>query len=178
MEASNNYRPDGDWMIYVFAALIIIVFSFFTFGCTTQRKAVSYMNNHAFQGAQYCASAFPVRDSVIYKEGQTKVVSHIDTIQGKVIGCPNYFDQPTKTIYVKCPPSTRRTDTIYRTDTIMSIRENTAQISALTIERDKYSTELKQAENGRSKWREWFLISWGVVAFVFAGITLLKLKII
>lgn len=179
MEASNNYRPDEDWVIYAFAAIIIIVFSFFAFGCTMQRQAVKYMNNHAFQAAQYCAGAFPVKDSIIYKEGQTKVISHTDTIAGQQINCPPaVVNGKEKIVTVKCPPSIRRTDTIYRTDTITSIRENTAQISALAIQRDKYSTELKEAKDGRRNWRKWALITWAFIAVGAGGFIMSKLKFI
>lgn len=166
-------------MIYVIAALAIILFSLLAFGCTTQRQAVKYMNNHAFAAATYCAGSFPVRDSVIYKEGETKTISHTDTIAGKHIDCPPaVVNGKEKIITIKCPPSLIRTDTIYRTDTITSIRENTAQIQALTIQRDKYSGELKQAKNGRNNWRKWALITWAFITVGAAGFIMSKLKII
>lgn len=141
--------------------------------CTTQRKATKYFDQHGFQAAQYCAAAFPVRDSTIFIPGQIKVIHHTDTIPGDSIPCPEQLPgQPPAVVH--CPPSIHTTDTIIRHDTTLVIRENTAKTAALQQQLTLSIDRTEKAENGRGNWRKRALWTWGILLFVGGGYILYK----
>jgi hypothetical protein len=161
-------------------ALLVLFLGFLLTGCTTQRKAVKYFDNHGFAAAQYCAGAYPVKDSTVYLHGQTTVVHHTDTIPGDSIPCPvekGTLNQGTP-VYVHCPPSTHTIDTITRTDTTVLYRENTARVAALTGQLAVNTDRAEKAENGRGKWRLRALITWGILALGGGAFVAAKFKII
>jgi hypothetical protein len=173
MEVRNNYSIADCIMI----ALAIIFLGWILTGCTTEKKAVRYMNAHGFQAAEYCAAAFPVKDSTVYLPGQTTVIHHTDTVPGEVIPCPAQKPgEPTAAVH--CPPSTNTVDTITRVDTLRIKTENTAKIAALTGQLAVITSRAANAENGRGNWRRWCLITWGILALGGGVFVAAKFKII
>ena len=170
-------RNDFNVADWVLIASAILFFGWLLTGCTTEKKAVRYMNTHGFQAAEYCAGAFPIRDSTIYLPGQTRIVHHTDTIPGEVIPCPDQKPgQPPAS--VSCPPSTNTIDTVTRVDTLRIKTENTAKITALTGQLAVTISRAANAENGRGNWRRWCLITWGILALGGGVFVAAKFKII
>lgn len=147
-------------------------------GCVTERRATRYMQTHGFFAASYCASAFPVKDTVVFKPGRQPVIPAPDTIliPGDSIPCPVSI-VPEK---VKCPDGTiiKIPYPVPVHDTMVITRENTAKAAALQSSLDKQSTSLQNAENGRKKWRQWALITWAILAVGIAGFVMSKFRII
>ena len=170
----KNEIHTADWVLI---ALAILFFGWLLTGCTTEKKVVRYMDAHGFQAAEYCAGAFPVKDSTIYLPGQTTVVRHTDTIPGETIQCPPQLPGEAAAT-VKCPPSIVTHDTATRVDTLRIKTENTAKIAALTGQLAVTTTRAEKAKNGRDKWRRWCLITWGILALGGGALVAAKFKII
>lgn len=170
----KNEINTADWVLI---ALAILFFGWLLAGCTTEKKAVRYMNAHGFQAAEYCAGAYPVKDSTIYLPGETTIVHHTDTVPGEVIPCPE--QQPGQPpISIICPPSTNTVDTITRVDTLRIKTENTAKIVALTGQLAVSTDRADKAENGRRKWRLRAIITWAALALGGGAFVAAKFKII
>lgn len=178
---NSNHNPTPEqWAIWILWGIMVLWAMILISSCTTERKATNYMNNHAFAAANYCASAFPVRDSIIYKTGQTITKSDTTYLRGDSIACPpvDHIPEAGKLVYVKCSPSKIIHDSIFKTDTINVIRENTAKTAALTGQLAIITTKQKEAENGRRKWRQRALITWAICLIGIGGFTLTKFKIL
>ena len=173
MEVRNNYSIADCIMI----TLAIIFLGWILTRCNTPQKAARTFDKHPLEAAEYCAGAFPVRDSTIYLPGQTTIVHHTDTIPGEIIPCPEQQPgQPPAS--VSCPPSTNTVDTVTRVDTLRIKTENTAKIAALTGQLAISTDRAEKAENGRDKWRRWCLITWGILALGGGAYAAAKFKII
>lgn len=106
--------------------LVIIVLVIFFASCTPNRKfakAVRTMDNDPEQAAWYCATKFPVKDTIIYRDSVT-----YDTIIND-----NYIHD-TATIHdtttiTKSSPAKTLVKTVYKVKEI--VRENTAKVKAL-----------------------------------------------
>lgn len=48
----------------IYKSFIIWVFWVTLFGCTTQKKAVKYFDNHNTEAASYCSDRFPVQETI------------------------------------------------------------------------------------------------------------------
>lgn len=173
-----------------------LLIGFLLCGCMTQRKAVRYMQDHAFAAASYCASAFPVRDSVAYVPGK-RVLLPGDTIliPGRVIPCPQtgsvtippytppntggqvvVSDEP---YLIHCPASRLITDTLLRTDTVTVWRENTAKTAAMRgelaqLRADSTRAILVRAKATKRGWLMWG--TWITLALVIAGWLFIRSK--
>lgn len=169
----NNPDKIVKWILIGIAVLwaMLLITS-----CTTEKKAVGYMNSHAFTAAQYCANAFPVRDSVIYKHS---IKTDTLTVQGEPATIYDTILQNGKEIIVEkkipCPPVQVVQHTNY--DTAFVIRENTAKTAALSNQLAIITSKQKDAENGRRKWRQWALITWAIIAVGGSGYLFAKFKI-
>lgn len=60
----KNQTSKEENILLIVAILIAILLLCMFSACTTQRKATKYFDNHGFQAAKYCATSFPVKDSV------------------------------------------------------------------------------------------------------------------
>lgn len=159
--------------IDILIAFLIILIAFLS-SCTTQRKATKYFNQHGFEAAKYCAAAFPIRDSTIYIPGETVVKSDTVTIEGDSVPCPILPGQ-IDTFFVKCPPSQIIHDTIFRTDTVKVIKENTAKDTIIAglnnkISIQKEKTEVAQQKathRGKLMWGTWILLALIICGYFF-----------
>lgn len=153
------------------AALVVLFLGFLLTGCTTESKAVKYMNSHAFDAARYCATAFPVKDSIIYKPGQTIIRSDTTVLPGDSIPCPDQEPgQPPAVVH--CPPSRIIHDSIFVHDTTTIIRENTAKTADLTGQLAIATSQYAKAR----KWKPRTLWTWGILAVLIGGGVILKVK--
>lgn len=173
----KKYNPYNDnlpmWGKAIFAAIIIIWIALIVTSCATQKKATGYFNNHSLQAAEYCANAFPVRDSIIYNPGQ--IVHKLDTqyLPGDSVPCPPAVGQvETKLIYVKCPPTKIITDSVFIHDTTTVIRENMAKVSAMQQQNAVLTNEFEKAKpwKGRAIW------TWVILAVLIGSGIVLRVK--
>lgn len=178
MIAKNQYdfNPKG-WLriIFITAALawfLLLILS----SCTTERKAVKYMDNHGFQAAKYCAKAFPVRDSIIYQKGEAIIKSDTTYLEGDSIPCPvltNYDKtKKGKPVYVHCPPSKIIHDSVFVHDTVTVIRENTAKVKA---QQGRITLLIHEVEKYKP-WKGRALWTWGILSVLIGGGIVLKVK--
>lgn len=140
--------------------MLLMAWCLFFVGCTTQKKAESWMLNHKNVLASLCAEEYPVQES--YIKGKTDTIERIDTIQlpGVKIKCPETKNgQP---VFVDCPPNEKIyiDRQISRTDTIIKI--DSAKISVI-----KY--QLVESEKKREKFKTWLTVSLilnGILIFI------------
>jgi hypothetical protein len=131
-------------------------------GCTTQKKAVRWMNEHPVVLAELCNDQYPVKETFV--KGQT--IYETDTLiePGLIIQADPIL------LKVKCPPSKTIKVIERRTDTIM--KENTAKLRLVLNDLSNLNTEVEterkrtQAANSRFVWA----ICLGLVGIVAARI--------
>lgn len=114
----------------------------------------------------YCANRYPVkefvRDSIIYKQGET--VTKFDTVE-TFVKCDT-VDRIIR-VRVPCPTSSNRVDTVYREKE--SVQENTAKVTAVESENKdltKKNTELTTKLKTMGKWL-WVLGLISAIAIAF-----------
>lgn len=179
---NNEYDfPLPSWLKLVLVAIAVLWIAFFLTSCQTQKKVTRYLNENNRFAANYCGLAFPVRDSIIYKPGQTITKSDTSYLPGDSIPCPvvdNYVKtdyvktKKEKTMYVHCPPNRLIRDTIIRFDTTTIIRENRAKIEAqeLTI------NDLNKKVDKFKQWKARAIWTWVILAVLIGGGIVLKVK--
>lgn len=174
MKKDNPYSDNLPmWGKAVFAAIIIIWLALIVTSCTTQKKATGYFNNHSLQAAEYCANAFPVRDSIIYKPGQ--IVHKLDTqyLPGDSVPCPPTPGQlETKLVYVKCPPIKIITDSVFIHDTTTVIRENMAKVSSMQQQNAVLTNQLEKAK----PWKSRAIWTWVIAAVLIGAIVYFNVR--
>lgn len=155
------------------SSITVLLVLLFMSSCVTQKKAVRYFQDHAFTAASYCASAFPVRDSIVRMQGH-EIYLPGDTviIPGKTIRCPVVTPPPVSPSVVHCPDSRLITDTLLRTDTVTLWRENTAKTASmvLTVQRlrtDSVRSVIVKAKATKRGWLMWG--TWIVLFLVIVG---------
>lgn len=111
---------------YVFWVIVVGILLLFITSCLPNRKfakAVRVMDSDPEQAAWYCATKFPVKDTIIYRDSVT-----YDTIIND-----NYiYDTATihdTTTITKSSPAKTLVKTVYKVKEI--VRENTAKVQAL-----------------------------------------------
>ena len=161
----------------LFCVALIIYAMAFLFGCKSPEKAIDYLKKKgALAGA--CADNYPVKDSIIYKGGDTVTntvetpgvtITKTDTvfIDGKVI---------YKTSFIKCPPSKETTKTIH--DTVTVYIENTAKIAVLNNIISAKDAEIKAITADKEKFQKragrWWLLLIIGAGLMFVGRLALK----
>lgn len=151
---------------YVFWVIVVGTLLLFVTSCFPNRKfakAVKIMNNDPEQAAWYCATKFPVKDTIIYRDSVT-----YDTIIND-----NYIHD-TATIHdtttiTKSSPAKTLVKTVYKVKEI--VRENTAKVQALEYalsdatkliaKKDAQVDECQKESNewkGLAKKRFWWLL--------------------
>lgn len=160
----------SDLVIAIIAAFVIIIMAFLFTGCMTGKKAVYWMDNHAFKAAQYCNSRFPV-DTVL-KPGQTITLQDTIFQSGPSIPCPvrSGYDS---LIYVKCPPNRTITIQKIRVDTLpvtntRQISSLEGQISTLQTNVGNLSNQVTSLKKGRNVWRSIAILA---LVIIFTGLT-------
>lgn len=119
--------------IQLLAALIVFILIMLLTSCTTERKATRYFNEHKPVAANYCAEAFPVKDSMSVIE-RTKYdtlyapVYMVDTVVRFDTLINERAVTLTRPVKVPCPSVPIITKTVTR-DSIHFL-ENTARIDA------------------------------------------------
>lgn len=162
-----------DWLakkgINLSTTIVLMAVALTLPGCMTQRRVTRYLNEHAFTAASYCASAFPVRDSVVRVVGK-QVLLPGDTvlIPGQTFPCPALPAAQE----VTCPDSRLIRDTLLRTDTLTLWRENTAKTAAMRgelaqLRADSTRAILTQAKATKRGWLMWG--TWIVLALILSG---------
>ena len=111
---------------WAYVGMIIVMLILIATACLPNRKfakAVKTMNDDPEQAAWYCATKFPVKDTVIYR----------DSVSYDTIYDTNYFVDTTTvhdtTTITKTSPAKTIVKTVYQVKEI--IRENTAKVTAL-----------------------------------------------
>jgi hypothetical protein len=141
----------------------------------TPYKATHYLEKKSLLPG-ICAARFPVKDSTIIRTGPVIIKHHVDTVPGPSVECPPQLPGQPPTM-VHCPPSTARTDTFIRIDTLTIIRENTAKTAALTNSLAVTKEQLRSAENGRGNWRGRALWTWIAIVVIGGGYLFLKSRL-
>lgn len=205
---NSNHNPTPEqWAVWILWGIIALWAMILISSCTTERKAVNYMNNHAFAAAKYCASAFPVRDSVgkpdtTYRPAKnTDYTSQIDGLKKGFNSQLQAFRdaQKNQAHDTSCLRTIRELQSKYESllysfdslhakykpckpDTIRikipHFVENTAKTAALTSQLAITANKQKDVENGRRKWRQRALITWAICLVGIGGFTLTKFKIL
>ena len=156
--------------------LILIIFQ----SCYTVQKAkrqvIKADMNYPEMFTNYVVKAYPVKDSVVEK---IKVVKGKDIIKYdtiKEIDCDSVISDTITNNKVLI-----RFKTLYRTDTIKTIkevfRENTAKINSLELKIDrvdKENKELKEKVKSAKKYKSYFFI---IIVLIGLGV-ILKFRII
>jgi hypothetical protein len=93
--------------------------------CTTLEKSTKYLDAHQKEAALYCAQKFPIAETITIKT---------DTLYTEILLSGDSVECPPATLpkKVKCPDVKHREKKI--TETIIKVQENTAKISACTLE--------------------------------------------
>jgi hypothetical protein len=108
-----------------------IFFLLVLIGCTTQKKATNYFNNHPDQLAPICADKFPVKDSLVTRDSV-----RFDTlfIEGDPVVLKDSFyikgDTVVKVVTKECP----KVQTIFKTvirDSIHYVRDRAFEATLL-----------------------------------------------
>ena len=145
--------------------LIYFIIVFGVASCTTERKAIKFLNKHPFVAADYCANKFPVIPT--YIKGKDSIIEKTVEVKGDSIPYPP--NEKGEVIKVKCPDAKVVTRDVYRTDTIT--KENTAKLSALQQRYnnlDKQYAITKDKLTDARKWRVRFFLLAGLVGvYVF-----------
>jgi hypothetical protein len=110
--------------------------------CTTLEKSTRYLDAHQKEAAQYCAQKFPIMETITIK---TDTLYQEILLSGDSIECPISI-APKK---VKCPDVKHREKVI--TETIIKVQENTAKISACTLELVQAKEDLLQEKQAHLK---------------------------
>lgn len=149
--------------------LIYFIIVFGVTSCTTERKAIKYLDKHPLVAADYCASKYPVVPT--YIKGKDSIIEKTVEVKGDSIPCPP--NEKGEVIKVKCPDAKLVYQNVYRTDTIT--KENTAKLSALQIrynDLDKQHAIQSDKLIRANKWRAWFF----VLAVLVGVYVVLKLR--
>lgn len=176
---------------------LILLSIFILTSCTTANKAIKYMDHHPETASNYCATRYPVRDSIV--KGDTifikanninlsKLVDSIKlTIKPIVINtsleCADAIADANVQIDLQNKEIEQQNRLINRLkseyrpcvpDTIkikgdMIYRENTAKVTAQQIEIAKLQAANEKLTNQRSWWRKACLITWGLICLAAAG---------
>ncbi len=146
---------------------ILFASIFFLSACVTQQKqadrAHRFFRENPYALASLCANQYPVRNE--YKPGAEQI--RIDTITTEVplLPCP-----PQNRFY-KCPPNTKITQRIMRTDTLF--RENTARVAKLSMQLEHCAQKAFLAEELAKK------LGWGLslLGLGFLALVFMRLKV-
>lgn len=163
---------------YVCVGAAVLLLMFFLFGCTTERKATRYFNEHGYKAAQYCAAAFPVKTDSVFLPGKPIIKSDTTFLPGDSIPCPPQKPGAAPPV-VHCPPSLVIRDTIIQRDTLRITKENPAKDSIIAGQAKQISEQgirLQIAEDKASH-RGWLMWgTWVVLAVAIAGWIFVKSK--
>lgn len=159
---------DKIWLL----AMVLGVIGGFMQSCTTERKAIDYMNKHPEVSSKYCGDKYPVKET--YIKGKDSIITKEVFIKGDSVDCPAVVNgKDTVKVRVKCPDQKVVYNNVYRTDTVKV--ENTAKLAATAHHLEKM-TSMYQKENilrekaeKESKTKTW----WIVVLSVFFGVSVL-----
>jgi hypothetical protein len=127
-----------------------IFFLLVLIGCTTQKKATNYFNNHPDQLAPICADKFPVKDSLVTRDSV-----RFDTlfIEGDPVVLKDSFyikgDTVVKQVTKECP----KVQTIVKTVIKDSIHyvENTARVAMLLNQVKELSDKVEKCQTMSDK---------------------------
>jgi len=159
------------WKGLGFWLLIGILIIACCMGCTTERKAINYMDKHPDVSSKYCGDRF--QSVPKYIKGKDSI--RIDTVEvkGDSVECPPVINgTDTVRVKVKCPDQKVLTKTINRVDTIYV--QNEAKIVYLSRALIKSDENINKEEERADTWRKWALWSLGVNLVLLIGL-LLKL---
>lgn len=181
---------------YIAGVLIILAVLILT-ACTTANKAVNYMDRHPETASNYCATRYPVRDSIV--KGDTvfikanninlsKLVDSIKlTIKPIVIStsleCADAISDANVQINLQNHEIEQQNRLINRLkseyrpcvpDTIkikgdVIYRENTAKVTAQQIEIAKLQAANEKLSRQRNWWRKACLVTWGIICLAAVG---------
>lgn len=133
-------------------------------GCKSPEKATAYLKKKG-KLAEVCANEFPVKETVIYKKGDT-VIQTVE-VPGEKITITDTLNLNGEIVYrdrfISCPPTKTTTKTVH--DTVFQIRENTArveQFKQLLADQDKElkatQDESDKYQNRAARWWVWILV--------------------
>lgn len=160
------------WWLFAFLLLSMGMLQ----SCTTERKALNYLQKHPEVGAVYCNDKHPVKE--VFIKGKDSVIEKTVTVKGDSVDCPPQIKgKDTIRVKVKCPDQKVIYQNVYRTDTL--VKENTAKSAILGNELDKVNKSyleekiLREKAEKEARTRLWYLI--GLMAIVGAYVVL-KIK--
>jgi hypothetical protein len=110
--------------------------------CTTLEKSTRYLDAHQKEAAEYCAQKFPIAETITTK---TDTLYQEILLSGDSVDCPISI-APKK---VKCPDVRFKEKTI--TETIIKVQENTAKVTACTLELTQTKEALLQEKQAHLK---------------------------
>jgi hypothetical protein len=137
------------------AILFIVLWAACQFGCGSSRKiekAKKTFDNYEQAAAEYCATKFPVKESVRFLPG--------DTITNTVT------ETKVELVDVDCPPSEKgttiktevkykdRTITKFVHDTVEITKENTAEIRSLNGKLQAANDNVQEQAKEAEKWKK------------------------
>jgi hypothetical protein len=155
-------------IITILAIALALLFFTNLVGCKSPEKAAAYLQKKG-KLAEVCANAYPVKETIIYKPGDT-VINEITTPGATITRTDTVVvngETVYKTIYLQCPQSKVTTKTIH--DTVFNTVENTARVAQLqgaVADKDKQIEQLTaECDKWETKARKWWF-------WILAGIAL------
>jgi hypothetical protein len=177
--------------------VIIFLVIYILASCTTANKAISYMDRHPETASNYCATRFPVRDSII--KGDTvyipaKNINYrfiVDSLKSGIrpividntMECADAIADANAQVDLQNKELEQQNKLInqlkqeYRPcvpDTVkikgdIIYRENTARVNAQQFEIAKLQASKEKQLSQRNWWRKACLITWGIICLITAG---------
>lgn len=150
----KQYNTFFEILIGALVAVVIILFVLLFFsGCYSERKAKDQFSKAAIAypaiPAEYCATAFPVKDSII--KGDSIISFDTLYIEGGIV-TDTVIDKDTVRITTtKTLPAKIITNTVHIRDTL--IQENTAKIKACEIDKNKMIGLLEKKTSESESWQ-------------------------
>lgn len=153
--SDKKVKANDEYVFWVIVVGGLILISIFATSCLPNRKfakAVKTMDSDPEKAAWYCATKFPVKDTIIYRDSVT-----YDTIINE-----NYiYDTATvhdTTTITNTSPAKTLVKTVYKVKEI--VRENTAKVQALEYAMSdatkliaKKEAQIEELQKSLGEWR-------------------------
>lgn len=136
----------------------ILLLSILLIGCTTERKATNWMQNHPMVLTELCSLKFP--PTVIYKQGEETTRTETVYQKGDSIPCPE--DKNGKVKVIICPPNKTVTVVRVRVDTLETEGIGTkAKLALVLNDLEKANNEVEKQKEKTQKANNRFV--WAVI---------------
>lgn len=154
---------------YFYSILAAVILA----SCTTTRKAARHFDEHPDKAAEYCATRFPARDTII--KGDTVTVTDVIFTNPDTVLVECTPDTVVRYKAAVCPPGRIERVTVHVTDTI--VRVDMAQLRASQAREDKLREELDAVAAERDSLAEFkrsmrgkVHIPWWVIVLIGIGL--------